>query len=148
MKKLLPLSLWILGSLASPVVLADASDWAPVTSNQQQYRLLINAKTFQREDDVVNATFRYVYANPQVFPFLNVKYDHIERRFAFQCKEHKMVALGNNYYQGEAKVHSVDPTAGNPFQPKGQPLVPQKIEANSMDDEAFNQACHFKAAKK
>lgn len=128
---------------------ADDADWKPVSASAQaNYKLLVNVKTFQREGDVVNVTMRYAYLTPQVFPFLNIKYDYMERRFAFQCKDRKMVPLENNYYLGENKVHSINLSGGNPFQPKGQNLVPQSVSAGTLEDEALTQSCDFQPTKK
>lgn len=148
MKKLIPLVFLVLNSLSPSLAQADPSDWTQLTTPQQKYRLFINTKLFQREGEVVNATLRYTYSDVQVFPFLNVKYDKMDRSFAFQCNERKMVVLENNYLLGENKVHSVSPSTGNPFQPKGAPLVPQKVESNSLEDEALTQACAFVPPKK
>ncbi len=150
MKKLLPtLMLSLLSFSSVALAAADDADWKPVSAAADaNYKLLVNAKTFQREDDVVNVTMRYAYTTPQVFPFLNVKYDRMERRFAFQCKERKMAPIDNNYYMGDNKVHSINLAGGNPFQPKGHNLAPQPVGSGTVEDEALTQACNFQPAKK
>ena len=147
MKKFLPMLLMALLSFSS-LAQADDADWKQLASSQERYKLFLNAKTYQREGDVVNAMVRYAFAEQQVFPFINIKYDRMERRFAFQCKERKFVALNNNYYLGDNKTHTIDLAGGNPFQPKDQALIPQKAEPNTMEDEALTQSCNYSADKK
>lgn len=147
MKKFLPVILMALLPL-STLAQADDADWKPLPSSQEKYKLFLNAKTYKHEGDVVNVTMRYVFAEPQVFPFLNIKYNRMERSFAFQCKERKLVALDNNYYQGENKVHTINLVGSNPFQPKGQELIPQNVAPNTHEDEALIQSCNYSADKK
>ncbi|MBS4095593.1 MAG: hypothetical protein KGZ83_02005 [Sulfuricella sp.] len=146
MKKWVSISLLMLSAISSISQAADP-DWAQVTSSQQKYQLFLNTKIFQREGDVVNATLRYAFGEPQIFPFLNVKYDRMERRFAFQCGERKMVPLESSYFLSGTKVHSVNLTGGNPFQSQEQALVPQKVSPQTLEDEALTQACNFKPSK-
>ena len=142
MKKGLPILLMALLSFSS-LTPADDSDWKPVVSSQGKYKLFLNAKTLQREDDVVNVTMRYVFAEQQIFPFINIKYNRMERNFAFQCKERNSVALENHYYLDENQVHTINLAAGNPFQPKEQMLIPKKVEPDSMEDEALKRSCDY-----
>ncbi|MFA7241480.1 MAG: surface-adhesin E family protein [Sulfuricellaceae bacterium] len=147
MKKFAPVLLMALLPL-SVLAQTDDADWKQQPSSQEKYKLYLNAKTYQREGDVVNVTMRYVFAEPQVFPFLNIKYNRMERSFAFQCKEHKSVALDNNYYMGDKKVHSINPVGGNPFQSKEQALIPQKVAPSTHEDEALTQSCSYMVDKK
>lgn len=134
-------------SLSSPAQ-ADNADWKPLATSQEKYKLFLNAKTYKHEGDVVNVTMRYTFADPQVFPFINIKYDRMERSFAFQCAERKSVALENNYYMGEKKVHNINLTGGNPFQSKEQVLIPVTVSPNTLEDEALTQSCSYSAEKK
>ncbi len=148
MKKiLLILSIAILPS-SFPAQAVDDGNWKQISAVHGKYVLLLNAKALQREGDVINVALRYDFVEQQTFPFLKIKYDRMERRFAFQCKEHLFVALNNNYYLGGNKVHSINLAGGNIFQPKELALVPQKIEPNTMEDEALTHSCNFMTEKK
>lgn len=147
MKKLLPAILMVLSPLSS-LAQADDADWQPLATSQEKYKLFLNAKAYKREGDVVNVTMRYTFADPQVFPFINIKYNSMERSFAFQCTERKSVALENNYYQGEKKVHNINLTGGNPFQSKEQLLVPVTVSPGTLEDEALIQSCNYSVDKK
>lgn len=117
--------------------------WLPVaTTTQGKYRLFMDTQTFQREGDVVNARFRYVYDKKQIFPFVNKPYDSLERQYYLECAQRLIVANGK-YFLGNTQTYSVSGTGGGLLGAAG----PQAAIPNTMEDEAINQACDYKPGK-
>lgn len=126
----------------------EGDDWQAVNATQGKHKLYLNAKSFKREGEVVNAAFRYTYGEIQTFPFLNKKFDRMERMFYFQCAERKVVVAQSDYYMGNERVHAINSSGGNPLSQGKQVYEPQPVSANTAEEEAFNQACKFAPAKK
>lgn len=127
---------------------ADEGDWQAMKATQGKHKLYLNAKSFKREGEVVNAAFRYTYGETQTFPFLNKKFDRMERMFYFQCTERKVVVAQSDYYMGNEKVHGISSASGNPLSQGKQVYEPQPVSANTAEEEAFNYACKFSPGKK
>ena len=134
-----------LGAVAQAALAEDG--WQPVAAAQGKYRLFLDAQTFKREGEVVNARFRYAYAEKQVFPFLNKPYDSLERLYYFQCAERKVVVAVSNYYFGKALTHTINASAGAPFG-GASAYEPQPVSAGTVEDEALAYACRYKPVKK
>ena len=139
--------LWVVALvLSTQAASAEEGGWLALKATQGEYRLSMNTQSIKREAEVVNVTFRYVYPETQIFPFLNKKYDSTERLFYFQCAEHKMVAAQNDFFMGKALVHSISAAASNPLAPNAN--QPQPVPPNTPEEEAFNYACKFVPGKK
>jgi len=132
----------------NPPLLRRVSGWQEVNATQGKLKLYLNSKSFKREGEVVNVAFRYVYGDTQTFPFLNKKFDRLERLFYFQCGERKLVVAKSEYYLGNEQVHSINSSGGSSMGLGKQVYDPQPVPPNTEEEEAFNHACKFVPGEK
>ena len=126
---------------------AEEAGWQAAKATQGKYRLYLNTQSYKREGAVVNASVRYVYPETQVFPFLNKKFDSIERQFYFQCAERKVVVAQSDYMMGKERVHSIGAAGASALSMGKQVFEPQPVSANTAEEEAFNLACKYTPGK-
>lgn len=126
---------------------AEEAGWLAANATQGKYRLYLNTQSYKREGAVVNALVRYVYPETQVFPFLNKKFDSIERQFYFQCAERKVVVAQSDYLMGKERVHSIGAASASVLSMGKQVFEPQPVSANTAEEEAFNLACKYTPGK-